>query len=209
MNKRTLLLTTLAVFTITFAGCGSATQSSTAKIPDNSSGNQMEAASPAENNGAAQTDLKNNISEDEAKTIALSDAGVKESDLTNIRITQDQDDGVSVYDVEFYIGNKEYDYEIDASNGTIRSQDTDIEDDFLNSSSDESTSSVISQKEATKAVLSKVEGATEQNVRISFDTEDGRQVYEGEIHYNGTEYEFELNAKTGDILEWSKEREDD
>lgn len=209
MKKRTLLLTTLAVFTITFAGCGSATQSSTAKIPDNSSGNQMEAASPAENNGAAQTDLKNNISEDEAKTIALSDAGVKESDLTNIRITQDQDDGVSVYDVEFYIGNKEYDYEIDASNGTIRSQDTDIEDDFLNSSSDDSTSSVISQKEATKAVLSKVEGATEQNVRISFDTEDGRQVYEGEIHYNGTEYEFELNAKTGDILEWSKEREDD
>lgn len=209
MKKRTLLLTTLSVLTITFAGCGSATPNSTTKIPNNTSSNQMEAASPTENNGAAQTDSKNNISEDEAKTIALSDAGVKESDLTNIRITQDQDDGVSVYDVEFYIGNKEYDYEIDASNGTIRSQDTDIEDDFLNSSSDNSTSSIISQEEASKAVLSKVDGATEQNVRISFDTEDGRQVYEGEIHYNGMEYEFELNAKTGDILEWSKEREDD
>ena len=208
MKKRTLLLTTLAVFTITFAGCGSATQNNTTKIPANTSGNQMEAASPTENNSTAQTDSKNNISEDEAKALALSDAGVTESELTNIRITQDQDDGVSVYDVEFYIGNKEYDYEIDASNGTIRSQDSDIEDDFQNSSSD-SSSSIISQEEASKAVLSKVDGATEQNLRIFFDTDDGRQVYEGEIHYNGMEYEFELNAKTGDVLEWSKEREDD
>ncbi|MDO4673493.1 MAG: PepSY domain-containing protein, partial [Porphyromonadaceae bacterium] len=128
---------------------------------------------------------------------------------TNIRITKDSDDGVSVYDVEFYIGTKEYDYEIDASNGTIRSQDTDIENDFLNSSSNNTDSSVISQEEAAKIVLAKVEGATEQHLRIKLDTDDGQQIYEGEIHYDGMEYEFELNAKTGDVLEWSKEREDD
>ena len=208
MKKRTLLLTTLAVFTITFAGCGSATPNSTTKIPNNTSGNQMEASSPTENNGASQTDSKNIISEDEAKAIALSDAGVTEDKLTNIRITQDSDDGVSVYDVELYIGNKEYDYEIDASNGNIRSQDTDIEDDFHNNSSD-SSSSVISLEEASKIVLAKVEGATEKHLRIALDTDDGQQIYEGEIHYNGMEYEFELNAKTGNILEWSKEREDD
>ena len=209
MKKRTLLLTTLAVFTITFAGCGSAPPNSTAKIPNNTSGNQMEAASPTGNNNASQTNSESNISEDEAKAIALSDAGVTEDKLTNIRITQDLDDGVSVYDVEFYIGNQEYDYEIDASNGTIRSQDTDIEDDFSNSSSDNTASSVISLEEASKIVLAKVEGATEKHIRIALDTDDGQQIYEGEIRYNGMEYEFELNAKTGDILEWSKEREDD
>ena len=30
--------------------------------------------------------------------------------------------------------------------------------------------------------------------------------YEGEIYYNQTEYEFELNAQTGEVLEWSEER---
>ena len=58
MKKRTLLLTTLAVFTITFAGCGSATPNSTTKIPNNASGNQMEASSPTENNGASRQTQK-------------------------------------------------------------------------------------------------------------------------------------------------------
>ena len=68
---------------------------------------------------------------------------------------------------------------------------------------------MISKEEASKIVLAKVEGATEQNLRIALDTENGQQVYEGEIRFQGMEYEFELNANTGDILEWSKEREDD
>ena len=67
----------------------------------------------------------------------------------------------------------------------------------------------MSEEEASKIVLAKVEGATAQNLRISLDRDNGQDVYEGEIRYNGMEYEFELNAKTGDILEWSKEREDD
>ena len=35
--------------------------------------------------------------------------------------------------------------------------------------------------------------------------DDGRTCYEGEIIYNGKSYEFELDSKTGDILEWSEE----
>ena len=33
----------------------------------------------------------------------------------------DFDNGIQKYDVEFYYGNKEYDYEIDASTGKILS----------------------------------------------------------------------------------------
>ena len=65
---------------------------------------------------------------------------------------------------------------------------------------------MISQEEAVKIVLDRVQGATENDVRISLDQDDGRQIYEGEIYYNQTEYEFELNAQTGEVLEWSEER---
>lgn len=207
MKKRTLLLTTLTVLALAaMGGCGPASDGKTVTVPKQNSENQMEAASPS--GTTTQTGSDNGITEEEAKAIALSDAGVTEADLTNIRITQDVDDGVSVYDVEFYVGNKEYDYEIQAADGTIRSQDADIEQDFLNSTTND-TSSLISKEEASKIVLAKVEGATEQNLRIALDTENGQQVYEGKIRFQGMEYEFELNANTGDILEWSKEREDD
>lgn len=208
MKKRTLLLTTLTVLALAaMGGCGPASDGKTVTVPNQNSENQMEAASPS-GTTTTQAGSDNGITKEEAKAIALSDAGVTEADLTNIRITQDVDDGVSVYDVEFYVGNKEYDYEIQTADGTIRSQDTDIEQDFRNDTSND-TSSLISKEEASKIVLAKVEGATEQNLRIALDTENGQQIYEGEIRFQGMEYEFELNANTGDILEWSKEREDD
>ena len=37
---------------------------------------------------------------------------------------------------------------------------------------------------------------------ISFDFENGRAVYEGELLYNGREYEFDIDAVSGDILKW-------
>ena len=36
-------------------------------------------------------------------------------------------------------------------------------------------------------------------------TEDGRTVYEGKFFYNEMEYEFEIDAQTGTILEWDAE----
>ena len=41
---------------------------------------------------------------------------------------------------------------------------------------------------------------------MKLDHDDGYLKYEGEVYYNGVEYEFELNAQTGDVLEWSEER---
>lgn len=150
----------------------------------------------------------NILTEDEAKQIALKDAGIKEKDITNIRVKKDMDDGRTVYEVEFYVQNEEYDYEIDVNTGKIISKDYDIENDFYNQKTTTSTSG-ISQEEAIKIVLKRVPGATEQNVQIKLDTDDGHRIYEGEVYYNQTEYEFELSAEDGKILEWSEDREDD
>lgn len=50
-----------------------------------------------------------------------------------------------------------------------------------------------------------MQGATDQNIRIHMDNDDGRQIYEGDIIYNGMEYEFEIDAQSGDIIDWSSE----
>ena len=68
------------------------------------------------------------IGESRAKEIALNDAGVKESNAVFLKVRLDWDDGRAEYEVEFYSGNAEYDYDIDAITGAIRSSDRDLED---------------------------------------------------------------------------------
>ena len=58
------------------------------------------------------------ISEEEAKQIALSKVeGASASDIS--RIDLDYDDGCWVYEGEIYLGEWEYEFEINAENGNI------------------------------------------------------------------------------------------
>ena len=59
---------------------------------------------------------------------------------------------------------------------------------------------IISLDEARTLVLARVPGATANDVRIQLDRDDGRQIYEGEIYYNQMEYEFEIDASSGNII---------
>ncbi len=59
------------------------------------------------------------ISVDEAKAIALEKAGVSASDVTFKKAKLDKEDGVMVYEVEFYQGQMEYECTISASTGAI------------------------------------------------------------------------------------------
>ena len=67
------------------------------------------------------------ISEAQAKQIALQNAGLKESEVTFVKCGLDMDDGRMEYEIEFYRGNLEYDYDIDAVTGAIVSMDRDAE----------------------------------------------------------------------------------
>lgn len=66
----------------------------------------------------------------------------------------------------------------------------------------------ISEQRAKEIALEKVPGATEENIRkFKKDHDDGRYVYEGEILYNKTEYDFEIDAESGEIISWDQEIE--
>ena len=50
-----------------------------------------------------------------------------------------------------------------------------------------------------------VPGTDESHIRISSGYDDGRKIFEGKIVYDGMEYEFEIDAADGTILEWDAE----
>lgn len=64
----------------------------------------------------------------------------------------------------------------------------------------------ISIEEASALALERVPGATQQDLKIELDYDDAYYKYEGDIIYDQKEYEFEIDANTGDFLEWKEER---
>ena len=69
-------------------------------------------------------------------------------------------------------------------------------------------SAEITPQKAKEIALAKVEGATEENIReFKKEFDDGIEKYEGEIIYNNTEYDFEIDAKSGKILQWETDWE--
>lgn len=66
--------------------------------------------------------------------------------------------------------------------------------------------SMLTEQEAKQIALQQVPGATENNI-VDFrkDMDDTMAEYEGEIHYDGMEYEFSIHAYEGTVLEWDEE----
>lgn len=142
---------------------------------------------------------KTKITKKEALATALKHAGIKESSLTAKSIKRDYEHGTAIYDVEFYANGKDYDYEIRISDGEILESDYEIAD-GLNRLRGSQSKNKITKSEAKKIALAKVPGA--KRIHIEKDRENGRTVYEGEVYYEGKEYEFEIDASTGKILKW-------
>lgn len=173
-----------------------------AVIESNSSAVQAgDTSSTTTQTGGAQG---GSIDEAAAKQIALDHAGVSEGDTAFLMSKADYDDGVAVYDVEFYVAstNTEYDYEIDAATGEIRSYDYDAEN---YSGTQSTTGETKAEAEIRQIALAKVPGATDKDIQLTLDRDDGKLRYEGKIIYDGTEYEFEIDAYSGAILEWDAE----
>ncbi len=154
----------------------------------------------------------NLITEEEAKQTALAHAKVTEKDVTGLRIRLEYDNGRQEYEVDFYANGLEYDYDIDAVTGQVLSYDADVDDDFRPGNSASGTEkdkpaneTAITEDQARDMALAKVPGAGPADVRIHVDFEDGRQIYEGSIVYDRREYDFEIDAATGQILEWEEE----
>ena len=66
----------------------------------------------------------------------------------------------------------------------------------------------LSFEAAKQLALDRVPGAGDRNIELELDHDDGYLIYEGEIHYNHMEYEFEIDASTGNFIKWSEDYND-
>ena len=67
------------------------------------------------------------VTEQQAKDIALKQAGVNPASVSYMTVHQDWDDGRQEYDVKFYVGRTEYSCDVDMQTGAIRDFDVDFD----------------------------------------------------------------------------------
>lgn len=193
------------------------------------SGSGADAENSSNTNSGSDSTETAMITEEEAKAIALAHAGLKADQVTFLKSGLDYDDGMKVYDLEFYTQDqKEYDYDINPYTGEILDFDHDAEyytppadsgnkgssagagnssDNKENSGSASSgDSQTITADQAKAIALAQVPGATAENIKeFETDYDDGRLEYEGKIYYNHMEYEFEIDGYSGAIRSWDVE----
>jgi len=183
---------------------------------------------PAANRAPAPPQPQSNntagdIGIEKANEIAISHAGLSSGSVSFVKAKIDTEDGVKVYDIEFYSGNVEYDYEINAATGAIVSFDQDIENYEIptqpaaptqaatqpqTAAPTQAASSVISVDKAKQIALSHagVSGASFKKVKL--DTDDGVRVYEIEFKVGNVEYDYDIDASSGAIISSSSEIDD-
>lgn len=159
-----------------------------------------------------QSSSGNYIGDTKALDIALAHAGATASSAARVKVEFEFDDGVAHYDVEFYVGNIEYDYKIHASTGDILSYDREQSDDWYSTNSSGSTTNngsanYIGETQALNIALSHA-GLSSSSIsrqKIEFDYDDGIACYEIEFDSGRMEYEYKIHAVTGDILEFDQD----
>ena len=67
------------------------------------------------------------VTADQAKDIALRQAGVNPGSVSYINVKQDWDDGRQEYDVKFYVGRTEYQCDVDVATGMVTDFDIDFD----------------------------------------------------------------------------------
>lgn len=167
--------------------------------------------------GEAQQSTGEQISLETAKSAAIADAGLSVTDVTFTKEKLDYEDGIAVYDIEFYTSTQEYEYEINAITGAVYSKDTetyntragyaghDIHDEHEGHHGYIAGSTAYIGEDKAKSIVVEHAGFVITDVnfsKIELDSDDGQIVYEIEFYKDGREYEYTINASTGSIIEY-------
>ena len=155
------------------------------------------------------------ITEAKAKEIALEDAGVDESDLIYDRIEMGHEQGVSVYEIDFWTSTTEYDYDISVTDGEIvkksLEQDRPAAGTSANKKAKATTKTGKTGRDAAIDAALSHAGFTAGEVyglKCDKDYDDGHEIYEVEFKKGGYEYSYDIDANNYSVLEWDKDYDD-
>lgn len=148
---------------------------------------------------AVPSPAEKTITAEEAKAAALKHAGLNASEVTFTKAELDHDNGIAEYEIEFHSSANEYEYDINAATGTVIKYSKEaLEIPAMKASQD-----TITAEEAKAAAL-EYAGLSASDVtftKAELDYDDGVTEYEIEFNYGRKEYEFKIDAYSGEILE--------
>ena len=139
---------------------------------DGTTGQNTNGTSSGTNSGTSgqstgTSDVNAALAMEEAKSIALKRAGVSEGDVIFEKAKLEKDDGVLIYDIEFYVPNVcEYDFEIDANDGSIREESQESLEIPVISGGNDSSSSSNSGESASPSSSASGENASSGDMTI-------------------------------------------
>lgn len=152
------------------------------------------------------------ISKSRAKEIALDKANVKASEISRYRIKTDYDDDRNrwEYEIDFYVGNVEYDVTIDAVKGTVVEFERDEDEEKKATATTEPT---FVSKDDVKSIALLCAGVKESKVsdyeaELDYDDDSQRWEYEVTFSVGRIEYDVLVDAETGELIHWEKEIDD-
>jgi len=145
------------------------------------------------------------ISIEKAKEIALKHAKITDKNIYFSDIELDNDFGRIEYDLEFFHNNIEYDYEIDAVTGEVKSFNQEKQMDAKPLNMD--IAQYIGEAQAKEIALkhAKLSAKDVQHSKVKFEIDDNRAVYEIDFYANKKKYEYEIDAATSEIIEFGQE----
>ena len=225
MKAKLTIVLTLALLLLVFAGCQSANYGLQTPSVDAPAGRANQEVNPSgslpetvpetvpETTAAALP-----ISKEAATQLALKHAGLKSEDVTRLFAEYDYDDGTGHYDVDFRHEDFDYDYEIHGLSGEVLKSEKEY--DPVDPAPPTTLPQVqqptakptvkLSKADAQKIALDHA-GLTSDSVRalrVEYDWDDGYGTYEVEFKKDGFEYNYEIHADSGKILDADKEWDD-
>ncbi len=155
------------------------------------------------------------LTEAEAIAAALDHASLTESDATDIRAYVERDDRRPHWEVHWRSGDWVYDFDIDPNTGAILEWDRDREPvrktQKTTTETPAPTETIPAQeltREEAQAVALDHAGYTADQVkglRTRRDNDDRTPTYEIEFRVGRYEYEYEIHAETGRILDFDRD----
>ncbi len=154
------------------------------------------------------------VGQEKAEEIALAHAGLNRSAVRKLETELEHKQNRTIYEIEFEHENRKYEYEIEAATGLILEVEIEIVKKGDGTVSPPTTQrktqnqgQFIGAGRAEEIALSHA-GLTRNQVRsveIELEDQQSPPYYEVEFKYQGYEYEYEIHAESGRILDFEKE----
>ena len=149
-------------------------------------------------NGARGPEQSTAIGGEAAQNFAFADAGVDPASARAVKVKYERYQGTFVYEVEFLAGETEYEYKINAADGSVVKKEQKA---VMGPGNSVPVAGAITLEEARDIALADAGVAREEAVftEAKQDMERGVPVFEFKFYGGNVEYEYEINGQTGAV----------